>query len=88
MASFDDALYCVYADMVGASKKVQNYADVIHGWSLSKTKQTCLKKVGIAQFNDMGWNRFWSRSIITFLSIVIVHVCTIKMWCNLLKTMK
>ena len=52
MASFDDALYCVYADMVGVSKKVQNYADVIHGWSLSK--KNWLKEVGIAQFNDMG----------------------------------
>ena len=50
MASFDDALYCVYADMMSESKKVQNYVDVIHGWSLSKKNL----KVGIAQFNDMG----------------------------------
>jgi hypothetical protein len=42
MASFDDALCCVYADMVGESKKVQNYADVIHGWSLSKKKSCFL----------------------------------------------
>ena len=42
---------------VGGSEKVQNYADVIHGWSLiakKNKKKTCLKKVGIAQFNDMG----------------------------------
>ena len=31
MAIFTDV---IYADKVGGSKKVQSYADVIHGWSL------------------------------------------------------
>jgi hypothetical protein len=35
MASFADVQYCIYADMVGGSEKVQTYADVIYGWSLS-----------------------------------------------------
>ena len=45
-------LMMLCTDMVGVSKKVQNYADVIHEWSLSK--KNWLKKVGIAQFNDIG----------------------------------
>ena len=27
--------YCNYADIVGGSEKVQNYADVKHEWSLA-----------------------------------------------------
>ena len=43
MSSFVDIQYCIYADLtplvgvgewVGGSEKVQNYADVIYGWSL------------------------------------------------------
>ena len=36
MSSFADVQYCIYADIVesvGGSKKVQNYAYVIYGWS-------------------------------------------------------
>ena len=35
MASFAEVQYCIYADTVGGSEKVQNYADVIYGWSFS-----------------------------------------------------
>ena len=38
IASFADVQYCIYADLtpkVGGSERVQNYADVIYGWSLS-----------------------------------------------------
>ena len=37
MASFADIQYCIYSSLtplVGGSEKVQNHADVIHGWSL------------------------------------------------------
>jgi hypothetical protein len=34
MASFADLQCCTYADIVGGSKKVQNYAEVIYGWYL------------------------------------------------------
>ena len=34
MAGFADIQYCIYADIVGGSEKVQKYADVIQGWSL------------------------------------------------------
>ena len=30
--------YCIYADIVGGSEKVQNYADVIYGWCLKVSK--------------------------------------------------
>ena len=33
---FADVQYCIYADIVGGSEKVQNYADVIYGWSLTQ----------------------------------------------------
>ena len=36
MASFADVQYCIYA--VGGSEKVQTYADVIYGWSLTNLK--------------------------------------------------
>ena len=26
-------MYCIYADIVGGSEKVQNYTDVIYAWS-------------------------------------------------------
>ena len=32
--SFADVQYCIHADKVGGSEKVQNYADIIYGWSL------------------------------------------------------
>ena len=35
MASFADVQYCSYADIVGGYENVQNYADIIHGWSLT-----------------------------------------------------
>ena len=35
-AVFADIRYCIYADMVGGSKKVQKFADVIYGWSLRR----------------------------------------------------
>ena len=31
MASFTLVQYCIYADKVGGSEKVQNHADVIYG---------------------------------------------------------
>ena len=34
MTSFADIQYYIYTDIVGGSEKVQNYADVIYGWSL------------------------------------------------------
>jgi hypothetical protein len=34
MASYADVQYCIYADIVGGSKKVRNYDSVIYGWSL------------------------------------------------------
>ena len=37
MSSFAVVQYCIYADLtplVGGSEKIQNYADVIYGWSL------------------------------------------------------
>ena len=30
---FADVQYCIYADIVGGSEKVQKYFDVIYGWS-------------------------------------------------------
>ena len=33
MSIFADVQYYIYADVVGGSKKVQKYADVIQGWS-------------------------------------------------------
>ena len=37
MAIFADVQYCIYADTeVGGLEKVQTYADVIYGWSLSE----------------------------------------------------
>ena len=30
---FADVQYCIYADIVGGSEKVQKYSDVIYGWS-------------------------------------------------------
>ena len=35
-----DIRYCIHAYIVGGSEKVQNFADVIYGWSPSKT-QVC-----------------------------------------------
>ena len=32
--------YCMYPDIVGRSEKVQNYADVIYGWSLMEFYDT------------------------------------------------
>ena len=36
MANSTYVQYYFYADIVGGSEKVQNYADVIHGWSLNE----------------------------------------------------
>ena len=33
IAIFDDVHYCIYADLVVGSQKVQKYADVIKGWT-------------------------------------------------------
>ena len=33
MAIFADVQCCIYAVIVGGSKKVQNYADILYGWS-------------------------------------------------------
>ena len=33
MASFADVQYCIYGGTLGRSRKVQNYDDVIYGWS-------------------------------------------------------
>ena len=33
MAIFADVQYCIYADIVDGSEKVQKYDDVIQGWS-------------------------------------------------------
>ena len=33
MAIFDHVQYCIYADLVAGSEKVQKYADVIKGWT-------------------------------------------------------
>ena len=39
MVSFADVQYCIYADIVGGwVRKIQNYADVIHEWSLTKVR--------------------------------------------------
>ena len=42
MAIFADVQYSTYADIVadivGGSEKVQNYADVINGWSINKLR--------------------------------------------------
>ena len=35
VAVFEDVQYYIYADKVGGSEKVQNYADLIYGWSLT-----------------------------------------------------
>ena len=35
MASFVNVQYFIYAEIVGGYKKVQNYADVIYGLSIS-----------------------------------------------------
>jgi hypothetical protein len=35
MASFADIQYCIYADIMGGSEKVQTYADVIYEWCLN-----------------------------------------------------
>ena len=39
MASFANVQYFIHADMVGGSEEVQNYADVIYGWSLVHLKK-------------------------------------------------
>ena len=33
IAIFDDVQYCIYADLVVGSEKVQKYADVVKGWT-------------------------------------------------------
>ena len=33
VAIFDDVQYCIYADLVVGSEKVQKYADVVKGWT-------------------------------------------------------
>ena len=38
MTRFADVQYCIYAKIVGGSEKVQNYAEVIYGWSLENNK--------------------------------------------------
>ena len=43
MASFADVHNCILADISGGSKKVQNCAEVIYGWTLGKKLKTCLK---------------------------------------------
>ena len=30
MVNFADVQYCIYADIVGGSEKIQEYADVVH----------------------------------------------------------
>ena len=34
MAVFADVQYCIYADILGGSKKIQKCADVVYGWTL------------------------------------------------------
>ena len=34
MAVFADVQYCIYADILGGSKKAQKCADVVYGWTL------------------------------------------------------
>ena len=45
MVIFADVQYCIYADIVGGSEKVQKYADVIQGWSGSDTTGSCVRNV-------------------------------------------
>ena len=40
MYSFTDVHYFMYADIVGRSEKVRNYADVIYGWSFMEFYET------------------------------------------------
>ena len=55
MAGFVDIQYCIFADIVGVSEKVQNYADVIHGWPLYSSEKfpkikICKTKISEAAF--------------------------------------
>jgi hypothetical protein len=54
-AVFADVQYYIYADKVGGSEKVQNYADVIYEWSLTLNGQGLLNKI-IAHFS-FGLNK-------------------------------
>ena len=68
MASFADVHYCIYADMVGGSEKVQNYAEIIYGWSLMK--QCCVESHFFSESRFARYNiLFESKGLETYCNV-------------------
>ena len=72
MASFADIQYCIYADILGRSEEVENFADVINGWSLIIIPIQIEKhldnrsRIGIPTYKNLNWQiylLFFSGSV-------------------------